>query len=521
MEDAEKAIEADPKYAKGYYRRATAFMKLGKRLQACFDFKRILDIEDNEQVKKELEKVKAKLSEKEQISVDRFGEGFKRVEIEEVEDSETSETTDSSDESKKDEKEKEKEKREVDARNLAIEGFVKKLQEKKDKITKKIKEGLFEGIMAELSENISESEEQRNEKYGLDTCRVGYTLLNRKKLNNLKVDSCVLDKWIKAPKLGLPSPEEHPNLHTLLELELSLKSNLCYSFKQIGEAKSLIFLASNVLELCSSLMKEKGPLAIKAGQIFQKTMKRRALGLEQNEDNRGSFRDFWVARTFDSRDMVIVRGLDRSKRGLGSAFLKETSQIEKDFENYLHFYRMENKKKENKEDDLLKSSVFERVPREDEEKGESQKEEKKETSTSSLEKEESDQKELVEVEENLQQKEEKEEETREKETKRERREQSSSSVMEVNLNLTQLEHLEQVKLQGNLYFKKQNYSEAILKFSESVEEMMKGKAGDFLRGESNQSTRASRETRWAIWEITTSDKQNPQKRNCDLRQNGQ
>lgn len=44
IEDATKAIAKDPNFAKGYYRRASAYFALGKYKQAAANFKRVLDI---------------------------------------------------------------------------------------------------------------------------------------------------------------------------------------------------------------------------------------------------------------------------------------------------------------------------------------------------------------------------------------------------------------------------------------------------------------------------------------------
>lgn len=41
QQDASKAIELDPDYAKGYYRRASAFFAIGKYEQALNDFKAV------------------------------------------------------------------------------------------------------------------------------------------------------------------------------------------------------------------------------------------------------------------------------------------------------------------------------------------------------------------------------------------------------------------------------------------------------------------------------------------------
>ena len=44
IEDATKAIEKDPMYPKGYYRRASAYFALGKYKNAATNFKRVFDL---------------------------------------------------------------------------------------------------------------------------------------------------------------------------------------------------------------------------------------------------------------------------------------------------------------------------------------------------------------------------------------------------------------------------------------------------------------------------------------------
>lgn len=41
IEDASKAVELDPKYVKGYYRRASAYFALAKYDKAMVDFKKV------------------------------------------------------------------------------------------------------------------------------------------------------------------------------------------------------------------------------------------------------------------------------------------------------------------------------------------------------------------------------------------------------------------------------------------------------------------------------------------------
>lgn len=503
VRDAGEAVAADPKYLKGFYRRATANLRLGKKVEACLDFKRILEIEeDNAQVKRELEKVRAKLTTSERQVVDDFNEGFKRVEIEEEEDSDT-DTEDDETPAKADEQSggKEPERRQSEhtgetetseqkpleaepkasvlEADKAIEEFVTKLKKKKERMTSEIKSGLFEGCMAELAENISEAEEQRAEHFGLDQYHVGYTLLNRKKLQKTKVDQSMLDAWIEGAKVELPAAAQSPNLVALLELELSLKSNLCYCYKQIGQAKFLCFLASNILQLCGGLMKGQNDLSQKASLTFQKTLKRRALGLEQNENLRGSFRDFWVARTFDSLDSVIVNGLNRTKSGLDTNANEESKSIERDFEEFLRFFRSkEPETKQNPEPeptteepskgekDQLCSSVFERVPHEDDQSQKSDQKVKTVSMTTSPEKK------LQETEATPTAPPQSRPETTEFE----------SSVLEVSLSTAQLEQLQETKLAGNACFKTRDFQEAVRKFSEVIQKVFKGPTSDFLLG---------------------------------------
>lgn len=481
LDSSEKAIKADPKYVKGYYRRASAKLKLGNRLDACLDFKRILEIEeDNDQVKQQLEKEKKKLNEKDKKIVEEFNEGFKRVEIEEGSDSET-----------ESESEDEKEKiNDLKSKDYELKDFVKRLQQKKEKMTKEIKAGLFEGVITELSENISDSEDKRNELFSLKDCMVSGILLNRKKFQKAKVTPSMIDEWLTTEKMILPEQKTHPNLYLLLELELSLKSNLCYSFKQIGQDKKLCYVASNLLTLCSKLMRGKGSLSIKANQVFQKTIKRRALGLEQNEKMRNSFRDFWVSRTFDSYDSMIIKGLNRTKQTLEGNGIKETNTIEKEFEKFLQFFKSEeNLEKKNqkseKEKDLLASSVFETVPNFEESKTTKaeinatsvtnspkkddvsltpKNDKKKESSENLISNEEVDKKfekeNFVEIE-------------------------KISSIIEVNLNESQLESLEELKAMGNMCFKKKDYKTAINKFSVPINKIIKGQNTDYLKGSKN------------------------------------
>lgn len=487
VQDAGRAIVADSKYLKGFYRRATANLKLGKRVEACLDFKRILEMEeDNAQVKKELEKVRAKLNPADRKIVDEFNEGFKRVEIEEEEDSEEepekAETTAPAEAPlEKEQPEHPKQKEPQSEADKAIEGFVEKLKAKKERMTKEIKAGLFEGCMAELTENISEAEEQRKEHFGLDQYHVGYTLLNRKKLGKAKVDKSVLDAWIEVPKLGLPPASENPNLIALVELELSLKSNLCYCFKQIGQAKFLCFLASNILQLCGAIMKGQGHLAQKASMIFQKTLKRRALGLEQNEDWTGSFRDFWVARTFDAMDSVIIKGLNRTKGGMEGEVHQETRRIETDFNTFLKCFREKEESKETMsespktetptktEKDQLTSSVFERVPHEDENSQSSDQKAQNVSIPTSPEKQEQKEKTSP------------TKTSAEQTTKFTKKIEPESSVVEVNLNSLQLEQLRETKLAGNSCFKTRDFEGAVHKFSEVIHKVFKAPVCDFLQ----------------------------------------
>ena len=498
---AEKAVIADSKYIKGYYRRATAYIKLGNRLEGCLDLKRILEIdEDNVQVKNELEKVKAKLNEEEKKIVNEYNEGFKRVEIEEGEDSDSDSDTDSDSDSDTDsDSEKEivvEKKEEVSDKDKELSEFVKKLQVKKDKITKEIKAGLFEGCMVELAENISEAEEKRNEYFGMDKFHVGYTLLNRKKMGKLTINHELLNKWISESQMTIPLKQSHPNLHLLLELELSLKSNLCYCFKQISQAKNLIFLASNLLELSASMMRSPC-CAVKGNQIFQKTIKRRALGLEQNEDFKNSFRDFWVARAFDSMDSVIVNGLNRSKQELGKDGMKETKVIEKEFEGFLTSFKKGEQKEEKKEDTTSSSSVFETVTQDEipmpskdvittsfktsPEKSEPVQEEKQEVVE--------DDKIIPETVE--EEKENKVEIVEEKESKADPKKTESESdnkpneelnIFEVSLNSTQLDQLEEMKLMGNSCFKRKDLKGAINEFTKCIKKLIKGNTSEYLQG---------------------------------------
>ena len=480
LDSSEKAIKADPKYIKGYYRRASAKLKLGNRLDACLDFKRILEIEeDNDQVKQQLEKEKKKLNEKDKKTVEEFNEGFKRVEIEEGSDSETESESESEDEKEKT--------NDLKSKDSELKDFVKRLQQKKEKMTKEIKAGLFEGVITELSENISDAEDKRNELFSLKDSMVSGILLNRKKFQKAKVTPSMIDEWLTTEKMILPEQKTHPNLYLLLELELSLKSNLCYSFKQIGQDKKLCYVASNLLTLCSKLMRGKGSLSIKANQVFQKTIKRRALGLEQNEKMRNSFRDFWVSRTFDSYDSMIIKGLNRTKQTLGGNGIKETNTIEKEFEKFLQFFKSEENlekkiQKPEKEKDLLSSSVFETVPNFEESKTTEaeinatsvtnspkkddvsltpKNDKKKESSENLISNEEVDKKfekeNFVEIE-------------------------KISSIIEVNFNESQLESLEELKAMGNMCFKKKDYKTAINKFSVPINKIIKGQNTDYLKG---------------------------------------
>jgi tetratricopeptide (TPR) repeat protein len=502
VRDATKAIEADPKYTKGFYRRATANIKLGKKMEACLDYKRILDIDsENEQVRKELEKVKAKLNEKELDRVNAFNEGFRRVEIQETEDSsdesDTSYTTDSETEQKEilKEERKKQEARWV-KKNNQIGDFVKELRRKKEKITQKIKEGLFEGVMAEMCELVSEAEERRAEVFNVGQFKAGDTLVSVRKTQEISLNNSTLNRWLDTTPLKIPKENLVPNLYDMLELEMSLKSNLCYSYKQISQEKSLIFLASNVLELCASVMANKGSLGKTAGKIFQKTIKRRALGLEQSERWRDSFRDFWVARTFNAEDMMIINGLNRSKGLLGSGLMEETRKIEKDFENYLHSLRVE-KKTKTKQDDLLTSTVFERVPREDEANPSSQKKESEFTSVeaSPVKVEEGKTEEPKPEEKQVTPQEDSETKVVSKEEKNTQPktniptpvskklfDTSPSSGIGRKLTTTELDQLERIKQEGNAMFRQKNISGAAMKFSELIEEVLKGALVDFLKG---------------------------------------
>ena len=518
LESAEKAIKADPKYIKGYYRRASAKLKLGNRMEACLDFKRILEIEeDNEQVRKQLEKEKNKLTENEKKTVDEFNEGFKRVEIEEGTDSESE-----SDESEQEEKENISNSN--DSNDSQLKEFVVRLQQKKEKMTKEIKAGLFEGVITELSENISDAEDKRNEIFSLKTCMISGILLNRKKFQKASITSKMIDEWLTTEKMNIPPQETHPNLHLLLELELSLKSNLCYSFKQIGQDKKLCYVASNVLTLCSKLMRGQGALSVKANQIFQKTIKRRALGLEQNEKTKNSFRDFWVARTFDSFDSMIVKGLNRTKQALETDGIKETSIIEKDFEKFLQFFKNEKKKSESEnktpEKDLLASSVFESVPNVEESKST-----EREVNATSV--TESPKKNLTENVSLTPQKKENTEilaPTKKEETPKQPEKESFveikniSSVIEVNLNNSQLDNLEELKAMGNVCFKKKDYKTAIEKFSLPITKMLKGPNTDFLKGNLNnknnfQPIKFYQEIKWQILEKKKTNPPIQQKKN--------
>ena len=73
IEDASDAIKADPKYIKGYYRRAKANIELKSNHVAAYDFARILKIDKhNEEVMKELSSLKGKLSNAEKEDLEKF-----------------------------------------------------------------------------------------------------------------------------------------------------------------------------------------------------------------------------------------------------------------------------------------------------------------------------------------------------------------------------------------------------------------------------------------------------------------
>ncbi|TYK21148.1 serine/threonine-protein phosphatase 5 [Cucumis melo var. makuwa] len=73
IQDASKAIEIDPKYSKGYYRRGAAFLAMGKLKEALKDFQQLKKICPNDpdaaKKLKECEKAVMKLKFEEAISV--------------------------------------------------------------------------------------------------------------------------------------------------------------------------------------------------------------------------------------------------------------------------------------------------------------------------------------------------------------------------------------------------------------------------------------------------------------------
>lgn len=440
---AGRAVQADPGYAKGLYRRATALTKLGRRVEAGFDFKRILELEPmNQQVQGELDKLMARLTPEEREKVQGFGEGFKRVEIEEGEDSDSE--SDSAEETHPNQEVPPK--KEVNPKkNRELQPFVEMLQKKKGEISSQVKKGLFERVMPEMVELIQEAEERRAEVYNLGGGRAGEQLGRVRDMHRVKVPAPDLDQWMRVERLALPDPKTHPHLHSLLELELSLKSNLCYSFKQISQDNQLVFLASSLLALCASLMGE-GSLGQVAGRIFQKTLVRRGLGLEQNGRVREGFRDFWVARTFNAQDRVTLDGLSRSRKALGPELVLETRAIEKDFEEYLQTWRKPpgSVKSEAEFSPVGDSPV--KTPRD------------RELKTTLPEKEVQETKPQVEPPESK----------------------PEPSIIRRNLSESELDELESCKVQGNALFKKRDIKGAVQKFGECIEQFLKSPMSEFL-----------------------------------------
>ncbi|XP_050249259.1 serine/threonine-protein phosphatase 5 isoform X1 [Quercus robur] len=73
IQDASKAVEVDPKYSKGYYRRGTAYLAMGKFKEALKDFQQVKKLSPNDpdaaRKLKECEKAVMKLKFEEAISV--------------------------------------------------------------------------------------------------------------------------------------------------------------------------------------------------------------------------------------------------------------------------------------------------------------------------------------------------------------------------------------------------------------------------------------------------------------------
>ena len=487
IEDATLGIQANPKYIKNYFRRATALKYQKKKVEACWDLKRILEIEENNvTVRKDLEKVISTLSKEDKKRVEEFNEGFKRVEIEEGEDSSDSESEEEVQSKDKTEIKKPVEVETPKQKELpkGIKKRIDKFSAKKEKMSEKLKSGLFEDVMKELSQCILEIEEFREDDLQTPGFIIGQSIQNKRKMAGYSVKKADLNDFMTQDKPLMALTATVPGLKESLELEMALKSNLCHCYKQTSQTKNLVFVANNLLSLASHLMLSDQSMVLQGGKILDKTLKRRALALEEMEMFEGAYRDFWLCRAFNSFDKIVVTGLQRNRGYLTKAESDVTKQIEQDFSDYTKKFRVREEQTKVVEE-VVETVVDTPTPVVVEEVVETVVDtptpvvvvEDEEIKTTTLVMDDTDEEEQNNYVEFDNSSNENKEDT--KETSVDLKE---SSMRVMKFNETELESFEATKAAGNACFKKQDITTAIKHYSTVIKQMIKGEPSEYLKG---------------------------------------
>ena len=286
VQAAGKAIEIEPKFQKGYYRRSKANQGLGNFLEAAKDLKKILQLgEKDDSIQSELNTlIKKHLSDSQKKELENSGlsstgnqQGgqFKRLQIIEQEDEDEEEQENEQHQSKNDKEISRPTNQSKRTDNKLLDELAK-CKQQKEKATNLIKTAMFEDALKILESTLTIFLEEEKEKL-------------------LEIEAEILIEY--------------------LNLKMTIHSNIALCYVQIDLPKKVITYCNIVLE-AFEFKKEVVGIEDTDKSIIEKTLLRKALAYEKSEKFKEAREVHFEVKRINPGNLIAAHGINRCNQYL-------------------------------------------------------------------------------------------------------------------------------------------------------------------------------------------------------------